>query len=95
MAMRVVEVHEAVQWFPNRPHPAVKTSVIESGLQPVLERNRYIVEELRAGKGNVGIIRSRSVHRWEIVKPGDWIVSRRGQHMRYSNHEFAALFMQV
>jgi hypothetical protein len=71
------ERFDAVQWFPDKPHPAVKMSVLESGMA----RNLYpeIAHQLDTGEGQIGVMYVHdALGDWMLVHPGDWLVSRRG-----------------
>jgi hypothetical protein len=72
--MLVRELFQAHQWFPDKPHPAVATSVLESGMSRFVHAE--LAERLRAARGAVGILRVAQWDRWAIVEPGDWIISR-------------------
>lgn len=82
--MNVSENIEAVQWFPDKPHPAVETNVLESGMSRQLHPD--IAPALDAGQGQVGALKVKGG--WRLVHPGDWIVTKAGQHTVLTDAKF-------
>jgi hypothetical protein len=77
--MKIRETFDAVQWFPDQPHPAVETSVLGSGMSRNLHQD--IAQQLEAGNGQVGAIFMMMPNKqrmWLMVYPGDWIITRPG-----------------
>ena len=78
--MWVVERFEAVQWWPDKPHEAVATSVLSSGVGYGL--HSAVSDRLRDAGGQLGVIRTTDSYNrldWQLVHPGDWLVNR-GEH---------------
>ena len=91
--MLVREKLDAVQWFPDAPHHAVKTNTLEAGMSR--ELHREIADKLNNAKGQLGVLRIQEWPRWAIVEPGDWILSRHGRYELVKQADFAARFEPV
>ena len=90
--MRVRETFDAYQWYPDKPHEAVSTSVLESGMAGDLHQS--LADQLRQGQGQIGVIRTADKwDPWHLVYPGDWIVTRGGRFELVKEHDFPKRFV--
>lgn len=63
------------RWYPNKPHEAVFTTPMSAGISIYLHYPIYM--QLKQAKGQLGAIsvfNPSNRIRWQIVKPGDYIV---------------------
>ncbi len=92
--MKVLELLDAHQWQPGDAHPAVKTSVLEKGIQRGTRDD--ICKRLDEAQGNAGVVSGRDSEMkltLQLVERGNWIVERsEGVWEVYTDTEFKRAF---
>ncbi len=91
--MRVTEIIDAVQWFPDIPHPQVTTSIFESGMSIIIYEEE--AHKLREAKGQLGWLIYQDEHdtlSGTIVEPGDWIIYRNDAYELVKKDDFSKRF---